>query len=138
MSQLLSRTLKTVSLLVVSNTFMTVAWYGHLKHKNSPIILAILVSWGIALFEYMFQVPANRIGSAQFSLTQLKIMQECITLAVFVVYALLIYREPIKWNTAVSMCLVVAAVYFAFIGGAGQQRQPNKPATALQQGSPPG
>jgi uncharacterized protein (DUF486 family) len=111
---------------------MTVAWYGHLKHKSSPLFLAILVSWSIALFEYMFQVPANRIGSAQFSLTQLKVMQECITLAVFVIYALIIYRESLKWNTIVSMLLVVLAVYFAFIGGAAKQHQQDSPAAVLQ------
>jgi uncharacterized protein (DUF486 family) len=136
MSQFLARTLKTVGLLVVSNTFMTVAWYGHLKHKSSPLLLAILVSWGIALFEYMFQVPANRIGSAQFSLTQLKVMQECITLAVFIVYALVMYRESLKWNTVVSMLLVVAAVYFAFIGGSGKQHQQNTPTALLKHESP--
>ena len=133
MSQTLSRTLQTVGLLVVSNTFMTVAWYGHLKHKNSPLLLAILLSWAIALFEYVFQVPANRIGSGQFSLMQLKIMQECITLAVFMIYAFIIYRETLKWNYAVSMFLIVAAVYFAFIGGEDRKSTQTPPIQRTQE-----
>jgi uncharacterized protein (DUF486 family) len=102
-------------LLVVSNTFMTLAWYGHLKHKSMALWAAILLSWLIALFEYIFQVPANRIGSRVFSLTQLKIAQECITLAVFLVYAFVAFRETPRWNTMVAMGLIVAAVYFAFL-----------------------
>ena len=109
-------TLQFVGLLIISNTFMTIAWYGHLKHKNWPLLAAILVSWLIALAEYVFQVPANRIGSNKFSLTQLKVSQECITLVVFVIYAALVFREPIKWNTVVSMLLIVGAVFFAFMG----------------------
>jgi len=112
----------TVGLLIVSNTFMTIAWYGHLKHKDMPLIWAILLSWSIALLEYAFQVPANRIGSSRLSLTQLKITQECVTLAVFLVYAFLVFREPIRWNTVVSMLLIVAAVFFGFIGGIGSKR----------------
>ena len=107
---------QTVILLVISNCFMTMAWYGHLKHKDWPLLAAILVSWLIALAEYAFQVPANRIGSQQLSLTQLKVTQECVTLAVFMIYAAIAFREPIKWNTAVSMLLVVAAVFFEFLG----------------------
>jgi uncharacterized protein len=106
--------LKTVVLLIISNTFMTVAWYGHLKYKKVPLVATIFISWGIALFEYVFQVPANRIGSNYFSLTQLKIMQECITLAVFTVFALLVFREPLKWNNLVSYVLLIGAVAFAF------------------------
>ena len=106
--------MKTVALLLISNTFMIIAWYGHLKYKNEPLFWTILVSWGIAFFEYVFQVPANRIGAQQFSLTQLKIMQECITLVVFTVFALLVFREPIKWNYAVSYGLIIGAVFFAF------------------------
>lgn len=121
MSQILVRTLQTVGLLVVSNTFMIIAWYGHLKQKNSPILLAILLSWSIALLEYVFQVPANRIGSSQFSLTQLKVMQECITLVVFMVYAFIVYRETLKWNNAVAMALIVLAVFFSFMGGVKEQ-----------------
>src|SRR5262249_26065194 len=107
--------LEFVTLLIISNTFMTMAWYGHLKHKNWPLLTAIIVSWLIALAEYMFQVPANRIGSTKFSLTQLKVSQECITLVVFVVYAAIMFREPVKWNTAVAMLLIIAAVFFAFL-----------------------
>ncbi len=106
--------MKTVGLLIISNIFMTIAWYGHLKYKSKPLLLTILVSWGIALFEYIFQVPANRLGAERFTLTQLKIMQECITLAVFTVVAFLLFREPVRWNTLVSYLFIVAAVYFAF------------------------
>lgn len=108
--------MKTVCLLIVSNIFMTVAWYGHLKDKSRPLIIAILLSWGLAFFEYVFQVPANRLGYGRFTLTQLKIMQECITLVVFTIFALIVFREPLKWNYAVSYALIVGAVYFAFRG----------------------
>lgn len=110
----MSTTLKFVGLLIVSNAFMTIAWYGHLKEKSKPILWAILLSWGIALFEYVFQVPANRIGSEKFSLTQLKITQECVSLSVFLVYAFVSFREVPKWNTLVAMGLIVGAVYFTF------------------------
>ncbi len=112
----MSSALKFVLLLTVSNTFMTMAWYGHLKHKSTALWVAILTSWLIAFAEYVFQVPANRIGSRVFSLTQLKVGQECITLAVFLVYAFVVFREVPRWNTMVSMALVVGAVYFAFLG----------------------
>lgn len=95
---------------------MTMAWYGHLKDKKQPIVIAILMSWLIALAEYIFQVPANRIGSSQFTLTQLKIVQECVTLSVFLVYAYLVFREAPRWNTAMAMLCLVGAVYFAFSG----------------------
>ena len=106
--------MKTVALLLVSNIFMTIAWYGHLKYKKEPLILAIFASWGLAFFEYVFQVPANRIGSDHFSLTQLKIIQECITLLVFTVFAFLVFREPLRWNNLVSYGFLVGAVCFAF------------------------
>ena len=106
--------MKTVGLLIISNAFMTIAWYGHLKYKQEPLIGAVLVSWGIAFFEYVFQVPANRIGSNYFSLTQLKIIQECITLLVFTVFAIVVFREPLRWNNIVSYGLLVGAVCFAF------------------------
>jgi len=93
---------------------MTVAWYGHLKYKTAPLIVVILASWSIALFEYMFQVPANRIGSNYFSVTQLKIMQESITLVVFTVFAFFVFREPVRWNNLVSYGFLVGAVAFAF------------------------
>lgn len=104
----------TVLLLTLSNVFMTIAWYGHLKNTKSPLILAILVSWAIALLEYCFQVPANRIGYAALSLMQLKVLQEVITLIVFTVFAFLVFGQTLKWNYAVSYLLIVGAVYFAF------------------------
>jgi len=108
-------TWKTVLLLTVSNVFMTLAWYGHLKFKQSALWLAIILSWGLALFEYMFQVPANRIGSAVLSITQLKILQEAITLTVFTVIAYLLFGETLKWNNFVSYALLIGAVFFAFL-----------------------
>ena len=106
--------LKTVGLLVIANIFMTLAWYGHLKFKNSPLLLAILASWSIALVEYIFQVPANRIGAQRLTVTQLKIMQECITLFVFTVIAYLLFGQSIRWNHIVSYLLLVGAVFFSF------------------------
>ena len=106
--------MKTVVLLTISNVFMTFAWYGHLKFSNKPLLLAILASWLIALFEYVFQVPANRLGAETFSVTQLKIMQECITLVVFTVIAYLVFGQSLKWNNLVSYMLIVGAVYFSF------------------------
>lgn len=107
--------MKTVVLLIISNVFMTLAWYGHLKHKESPLWLAILASWSLAFFEYVFQVPANRYGSEIFSVTQLKILQECITLFVFTVIAYFLFGETLKWNNIVSYLFLVGAVYFAFL-----------------------
>jgi len=106
--------MKTILLLTISNTFMNLAWYGHLKFKNSPLWLAILASWAIALFEYAFQVPANRIGSKEWSLPQLKVLQECITLVVFTAVAFVLFHTPIKWNYLVSYALIAGAVFFAF------------------------
>ena len=104
----------TIFLLTVSNVFMTFAWYGHLKYKNSPLWLAIIVSWLIAFVEYCFQVPANRIGHYSFSAAQLKVMQEVITLLVFAVFSVLYLREELRWNYIVGFVLVVAAVFFVF------------------------
>jgi uncharacterized protein (DUF486 family) len=95
---------------------MTFAWYGHLKHRSSPVIAAIFVSWFIALGEYCFQVPANRIGYGRFSGYQLKIMQESITLGVFVVFAYFYLGEPIRWNYALSFLCILGAVLFGFWG----------------------
>ena len=92
----------TILLLTVSNIFMTIAWYGHLKYKDTPLWIAIMVSWGIAFVEYCFQVPANRIGHADFTAAQLKTIQEVITLAVFCVFSVLYLREPLKWNYVVG------------------------------------
>ena len=105
----------TVFLLIVSNVFMTLAWYGHLKFKSSPLWIAVIGSWSLALFEYMFQVPANRIGSNVMSVTQLKILQEAITLAVFTLLAYFLFGETLKWNHVVSYTLLVGAVFFAFL-----------------------
>lgn len=107
--------MKTVVLLVISNIFMTLAWYGHLKFKQSALWLAIAASWGLALFEYIFQVPANRIGAEIFTVTQLKIIQECITLVVFTFIAYFLFDETLKWNNIVSYVLLVGAVFFAFL-----------------------
>ncbi|WP_373649050.1 DMT family protein [Schlesneria sp. DSM 10557] len=102
----------TVLLLTISNVFMTFAWYGHLKHKESPIFVAIIVSWLIAFFEYCFQVPANRWGSSQFTPVQLKIMQEVITLVVFSIFAVTYLNQKLGWNHLVAFLLIVGAVFF--------------------------
>lgn len=104
----------TVLLLICSNIFMTIAWYGHLKFPTAPLAIAIFASWGIALFEYSFQVPANRLSFGSLSLTQLKIIQEIITLTVFTVFAFVVFKQTPKWNYAVSYLFIVGAVYFAF------------------------
>lgn len=107
--------LQTVGLLVLSNIFMTFAWYGHLKNLASkPWWIAALISWGIALFEYLLQVPANRIGHAEMSLAQLKIMQEAITLTVFVPFAMLYMNQPFKLDYIWAGLCLVGAVYFIF------------------------
>jgi uncharacterized protein (DUF486 family) len=108
---------RTVSLLVCSNVFMTFAWYAHLRNLRArPLIVAILASWGIALFEYMFQVPANRIGYTTLQLSQLKILQEVITLAVFVPFAVFYMRQPIKLDFLWAGLCLLGAVYFMFRG----------------------
>jgi uncharacterized protein len=106
----------TIALLLVSNIFMTFAWYGHLKaHKASPLWLVVLASWGIAFFEYCFQVPANRAGSlAGMSASQLKTIQEVITLVVFVVFAVFYLGEPVRWNHVVGFVLIAAGATFVF------------------------
>ena len=109
--------LVTVLLLVASNVFMTYAWYGHLKFSKAPIWIAILASWGIAFFEYCLQVPANRYGYGLFSLAQLKILQEVITLGVFLVFAWFQFKEAPRWNEALVMVLILAAVVVAFAFG---------------------
>ena len=107
--------LKTISLLVFSNVFMTIAWYGHLKQINVPLWKAIIVSWGIALLEYCLMVPANRIGfSNGLSGFQLKMAQEIITLVVFTVFAVLYLKEPFHWKYLVSFAFLLGAVYFMF------------------------
>jgi uncharacterized protein (DUF486 family) len=104
-----------IVLLTCSNIFMTFAWYGHLKFKDKPLLLVILVSWGIAFFEYCFQVPANRWGNSVYSAAQLKIIQEVITLSVFVVFAIFYLHEKIPWNYVAAFVCILAAVAFAFL-----------------------
>ena len=105
----------TIVLLVISNTFMTAAWYGHLKYENVPLWKVILVSWSIALLEYVFQVPANRYGNQHgYSAGQLKITQEVITLVVFVVFARLYLGEKLTWNYYVAFALIFGAVFMVF------------------------
>lgn len=106
-------------LLVCSNVFMTFAWYGHLKYKTSNLILVILVSWGIAFFEYIFQVPANRVGSSVYNAAQLKTIQEIITLVVFAGFSVFYLNEPLRWNHLVGFCFIVLAAFFIF--GFGQK-----------------
>ena len=119
------KALWTIGLLILSNTFMTIAWYGHLKFSELKgfnklgLLAIILISWSIALFEYMFQVPANRIGfkgnGGPFSLVQLKVIQEVITLIVFSLFTLLVFKnQTIKWNHLVAFVLIILAVYFMF------------------------
>jgi hypothetical protein len=114
--------MRTILMLCVSNVFMTYAWYGQLKaHNTRPLWLAILLSWGVAFFEYCLVVPANRLGYGQFTGYQLKVIQEVITLVVFVGFAWVALDEKLKWNYAVSLLLIALAVFFAF--------GVNKPAT---------
>jgi len=108
--------MKTVLLLICSNIFMTIAWYGHLKYRRAPLIAVIVVSWMIAFLEYCFQVPANRIGYGEFTAFQLKILQEVITLSVFSVFAWLYFGEEITWNYGMAFLCIVGAVTFAFWG----------------------
>lgn len=126
MNSPLSTGLLTIGLLLVSNMVMTMAWYGHLKLQqmgvtaNWPLIAVILFSWGIALFEYSFMVPANRIGFAEnggpFSLLQLKVIQECTTLVIFTVFVVVFFKnEHLHWNHFVSFMLLIMAVFFAFL-----------------------
>ncbi|HQY04675.1 MAG TPA: DMT family protein [Lacunisphaera sp.] len=105
----------TILLLCLSNVFMTFAWYGHLKFlHDKPLWVTILLSWGIAFFEYLLMVPANRMGYGKFTGYELKIIQEVITLVVFVIFAWLVLGEKLKWNYAVSLACLGLAVYFAF------------------------
>ena len=103
-----------IVLLVCSNLFMTVAWYGHLRFKEVPLAGVILVSWGIAFIEYCFAVPANRYGNAVYSAAELKTMQEVITLLVFAVFSLLYLKEPIGWNHLIGFALISAGAFFIF------------------------
>lgn len=120
---------KVVAMLAVSNTFMTFAWYGHLKYLHGRALpLVILISWGIAFFEYCFAVPANRIGSEALSGFQLKIVQEIVTLTVFVGFARFVLGEKLRWNHGVSFLLIAAAAYFAFAFSDKPEKKPAPPA----------
>jgi uncharacterized protein (DUF486 family) len=100
--------------LIISNIFMTIAWYGHLKFKNEALWKVIIISWLIAFVEYCFQVPANRMGSYQFTTPQLKVIQEVITLVVFSFFSILYLKEEFRWNYVIAFALMVAAVFFVF------------------------
>lgn len=104
----------TISLLLMSNIFMTFAWYGHLKFKAYPLAIVVLISWAIALFEYCFQVPANRIGHGYFTAAELKTIQEVITLSVFAVFSVWYLGEPMGWNHAVGFALIATGAFFIF------------------------
>ena len=106
--------LTPVILLTISNIFMTFAWYGHLRHKQSALWLVVLVSWGIAFFEYCFQVPANRIGSYYYSAAQLKTIQEMITLAVFSIFSVLYLKEQFRWHYLVGFLFIILVAFFIF------------------------
>ncbi len=106
--------MKTVLLLTASNIFMTIAWYGHLKYKDSPLMKVIVISWLIAFAEYCLQVPANRMGHYYFSAAQLKTIQEVITLVVFCIFSILYLKEPLRWNYLVGFLLILGAVFFIF------------------------
>jgi len=103
-----------IILLVISNVFMTFAWYGHLRHKNSALWIVILVSWGIAFLEYCFQVPANRMGHEVYNVVQLKTIQEVITLIVFSLFSVLYLKEQFRWNYLIGFIFIILAVFFIF------------------------
>jgi uncharacterized protein (DUF486 family) len=106
--------LTPILLLVASNVFMTFAWYGHLPFKSAPLYLVVLISWGIAFFEYWLAVPANRLGHAVYSAAELKTLQEVITLAVFALFSVLYLKEPLSWNHLVGFTLIGAGAFFIF------------------------
>ena len=108
--------LSPILLLLASNIFMTIAWYGHLKYKNTAIGTVIMVSWGIAFFEYCLQVPANRYGHAVYSAAQLKTIQEVITLIVFAGFSVWVLKEPLGWNHAIGFGLIALGAWFIFQG----------------------
>jgi uncharacterized protein (DUF486 family) len=106
--------MRTVVLLILSNVFMTAAWYGHLRYKDQALWKMILISWGIAFFEYCLQVPANRIGYGMFNAAQLKVIQEVISVSVFAVFSVLYLKEELKWNHIAAFLLIVLAVALVF------------------------
>jgi len=104
----------TIGLLILSNIFMTFAWYGHLKFKTAPLVTVIFVSWGIAFFEYLLQVPANRMGHGHFSAAELKTIQEVITLVVFAFFSVYVLKEPLSWNHALGFAFIGLGAFFIF------------------------
>lgn len=108
------RAITPIILLLISNIFMTFAWYGHLRFRSSALWMVILASWGIAFFEYCFQVPANRLGYGAYNAAQLKTIQEVITLVVFSFFSVLYLKEQFKWNYLVGFCFIILAVFFIF------------------------
>jgi hypothetical protein len=114
MSLLLSPKILPILLLLLSNVFMTFAWYGHLKYKSAPLFLAILASWGIAFIEYCLAVPANRIGHGAYSAAELKTVQEVITLIVFAAFSVLYLKEQLSWNHAVGFAFIALGAFFVF------------------------
>lgn len=112
----LSPTIAPILMLIVSNVFMTFAWYGHLKHKDAALWIVVLVSWGIAFFEYCLAVPANRLGSAAYSTAELKTIQEVITLTVFAGFSVWFLKEPLTINHVVGFAFIIAGAYFIFKG----------------------
>ena len=116
LASLTSPQVAPILMLVASNVFMTTAWYGHLKFKSTPLLIAIVVSWGIAFVEYCLAVPANRYGSAAYSTAQLKTMQEVITLVVFVGFSWLVLKEPLGWNHFLGFALIAAGAAVVFLG----------------------
>ena len=101
-----------IGLLILSNVFMTLAWYGHLKFKTAPLLAVILISWGIAFFEYLLHVPANRLGHGHFSAAELKTIQEVITLAVFAAFSVLVLKEPLHWNHLLGFGFIALGAFF--------------------------
>jgi uncharacterized protein (DUF486 family) len=134
MNALLESRWLPVILLTVSNIFMTFAWYGHLKYKHSALWVVILASWGIAFFEYLLMVPANRWGHTHYSATELKIIQEIITLTVFSVFAIVYLGEKMRWNHAAAFLCIMAAVAFTFLPG--KTAKPTTEATTINQPNP--
>jgi uncharacterized protein len=104
----------TIGLLMISNIFMTFAWYGHLGYKSAPLLTVIFISWGIAFFEYMLMVPANRIGHGHFSAAELKTIQEVITLLVFAAFSVLYLKEPLQWNHLAGFSCIALGAFFIF------------------------
>jgi uncharacterized protein (DUF486 family) len=116
MAALTSPFVSPILLLIASNLFMTLAWYGHLKFKAAPLAMVVLASWGIAFIEYCFAVPANRIGHEVYSAAQLKTIQEVVTLVVFAIFSVVYLKEQLTWNHAIGFTLIAAGAFFVFQG----------------------